>query len=119
MSLDSVRRAEAALCAGDQDRSLEYQDTLFRAWREENIAVFSVEALTTLAALLDLDEAAFTTCLNSEAKTAEVEENMDIVQTDGVRTLPAFLVGNFTIQGYRPLDTYIQAIETVLATQAP
>ena len=119
MSPDSMRAAEAALCAGDQGRFLEYQDALFRAWREEeeDIAVFSVEALTSLAAALGLDEAAFASCLNSEAKEAEVEENMNMAQTDGVSTLPAFVVGDFKIEGCKPLDTYIQAIETVLATQ--
>jgi protein-disulfide isomerase len=121
MSPDSMRAAEAALCAGDQGRFLEYQDALFRAWREqeEDIAVFSVEALTQLAAVLDLDETAFTSCLNSEAKKAEAEENMRMAQTDGVSTLPALLVGDFKIEGYKPLDTYIQAIETVLTTQPP
>ena len=119
MSPDSMRAAEAALCAGDQGRFLEYQDALFRAWREEeeDIAVFSVEALTSLAAALGLDEAAFASCLNSEAKEAEVEENMNMAQTDGVSTLPAFVVGDFKIEGCKPLDIYIQAIETVLATQ--
>jgi protein-disulfide isomerase len=120
MSPDSIRAAGAALCAGDQGRFLEYQDALFRAWREqeEDYAVFSVEALINLAAVLGLDEAAFTTCLNSNANKTEVEENMDMAQADGVRTLPAFLVGNITIQGYKPLDTYIEAIEEALEAQS-
>ena len=120
MDPDSMRAAEAALCAGDRDRFLEYQDALFDAWREEeDIAVFSMEALVGLAGELDLDEAAFASCLNSEARKAEVEENMNMAQTDGVSTLPAFLVGDFKIEGRKSLDTYIQAIETVLATQPP
>lgn len=121
MSPDSMRAAEAALCAGDQGCFLEYQEALFRAWREqeEDYAVFSVEALTSLAAALDLDETAFANCLNSEAKKSEVEENMNMAQTDGISTIPALLAGNFTIQGRKPLDTYIQAIETALTTQPP
>jgi protein-disulfide isomerase len=116
----SMRGAEAALCAGDQGKFLEYTDALFNAYgEEEDYTVFSAEALTNLAAELGLDEAAFTTCLNSEAKQAEVEENMTMAQADGVTTLPALLVGNVTIQGYKPLDTYIQAIEEALASQVP
>jgi protein-disulfide isomerase len=118
--IDSMRAAEAALCAGDQGRFLEYADALFGAYgEEEDITVFSVAALMNLAAELGLDETVFTECLNSEAKKAEVEENMDMAQADGVGTLPALLVGNVTIQGYKPLDTYIQAIEEVLAAQSP
>ena len=118
--VDSMRAAEATLCAGDQGRLLEYEDALFDAWREEeDSAVFSVETLTGLAAALGLDEAAFASCLNSGAKEAEVEENMRMAQADGVSKLPAFLVGDFKIEGRESLDTYIQAIEEVLAAQTP
>lgn len=123
MSIDSTRAAEAALCAGDQGRFLEYQDALFCAYRTysegEDIDVFSAEALRELAEELGLDETAFANCLNSEAKKAEVEENMRMAQTDGVSTLPAFVVGDFKIEGCKSLDTYIQAIEEVLAPQSP
>lgn len=123
MSTDSRRAAEAALCAGDQGKLSEYTDALFddyRAYSEgEDIDVFSVEALTSLAAELDLDGAAFASCVNSEAKKAEVEENMNMAQADGISTLPALLVENVTIQGRKPLDTYVQAIDEALAAQPP
>lgn len=123
MSPDSMRGAEAALCASDQGKFLEYTDALFEAYHTysegEDIDVFSAEALTSLAAQLGLDEAAFTGCLNSETKKAEVEENMRMAQADGISTVPAVLVGNVTIQGRKPLDTYIQAVEEVLAAQPP
>lgn len=123
MSSDSTRAAEAALCAGDQGKLSEYTDALFddyRAYSEgEDIDVFSVEALTSLASELDLDGAAFVSCLNGEAKKAEVEENMNMAQADGVSTLPALLVGNVTIQGRKPLETYVQAIDQALAAQPP
>jgi len=117
----SMRGAEAALCAADQGKFLEYMDALFSAYgEEEDISVFSVEALTNLAAELGLDEAAFGSCLNSEAKKAELEENMDMAQADGVRTLPAVLVGDFKIEGgNKPIEAYAQAIEEVLAAQQP
>ena len=116
----SVRATEAALCAGDQGKFLEYIDALFSAYgEEEDITVFSVEALIELAVELGLNETAFASCLNSEAKQAELEENMSMAQADNVSTLPAFLVGNFTIQGRKSLDTYIQAIEQALAAELP
>ena len=114
----SMRGAEAALCARDQDKFLEYMDALFSAYgEEEDYTVFSVEALTDLAAELGLDEAAFTSCLNGEAKQAELDENMMMAQVDGVSTLPAVLVGDSKIEGRKSLDVYIQAIETALAAQ--
>jgi protein-disulfide isomerase len=119
MDSDSMRAAEAALCANDQGKLSEYTDALFSAYgEEEDYTVFSVEALTELAEELGLDETVFANCLNSDARKAEVEENMNMAQTDGVSTLPAVLVGNVTIQGRKPLDTYIQAIEEALAAQS-
>ena len=119
MSPDSMQAAEGALCAGDQGRFVEYEDALFDAWiEEEDSAIFSAEALTSLAAELGLDEATFAGCLNSRAKKTKVEENMNMTQTDGVSTLPAFLVGDSKIEGCKSLDTYIQAIEEVLAAQS-
>jgi protein-disulfide isomerase len=118
--IDSMRAAEAALCAGDQGKFLEYTGALFSAYgEEENTTVFSVEALTELAAELGLDEAAFADCLNSQAKKAEVEENMDMARADGVGCLPTVLVGDLMIECRQPLDTYIQAIEEALAAQQP
>lgn len=115
---DSMRGAEAALCAGDQGYFLEYEDALFNAWREEeDYAIFSVESLIELGASLGLDEAAFADCLNTETKKAEVEENMNMAQLDGVHSLPALLIGTSKIEGYKPLDIYIQAIEDALAAQ--
>lgn len=116
----SMQAAQAALCAGDQGKFLEYTDALFDAWiEEEDIAVFSIEALITLAADLGLDEVAFATCLDSQAKRAEVEENMDMAQADSVSKLPAVLVGDFKIEGRKSVDTYIQAIEEALDAQPP
>lgn len=74
---------------------------------------------SSLVLTFSVDETAFTSCLNNEAKKAEAEENMNMAQRAGVRKLPALLVGGFRIEGCRPLDTYIQAIETVLTTQSP
>jgi predicted DsbA family dithiol-disulfide isomerase len=123
MSPDSRRAAEAALCAGDQDKLSEYTNALFDAYRAysegEDVDVFSAEALTSLAAGLDLDEAALASCLNNGTKKAQVEENMNMAQADGVSTLPALLVGDRKIEGRKPLDTYTEAIETVLNTPPP
>ena len=123
MSLDSTRAAEAALCAGDQGKFSEYTDALFDAYRAysegEDIDVFSAEALTNLAAELGLDEAAFTSCLNSKAKQAEIEDNMNMAQADDVGCLPTVLVGDFKIECRQPLEIYIQAVEEALAAQPP
>lgn len=117
---DSMRGAEAALCAGDQGKFSEYTDALFSAYSEaEDLAVFSVESLTTLAANLALDDEAFGACLSSDCKRAEIEENMDMQRADDVDTLPTVLIGDYRIEGRQQLDTYIRAVEEALAGQTP
>jgi protein-disulfide isomerase len=123
MSTDSRRAAEAALCAGDQGKLSEYTDALFAAYRAysegEDIDVFSAEALTSLAAELGLDEAAFANCLNSQTKEAQVEQNMNMAEADDVGCLPTVLVGDLKIECRQPLEIYIQAVEEALAAQPP
>ena len=113
---DSLRAAGAALCAGDQDRFLEYQDALFRAWHSsgEDLETFSVDQLVALASSLGLDAVAFRSCLESGAKEAEVERNMDLALADDVHTLPAVLIGDAGVEGYKPLSVYVDAIDREL-----
>jgi len=118
ISIDSMRAAQAALCAGDQGRFLEYQDALFRAWREEDADAYSTDQLVAMASSLGLDAVAFRSCLDSSEKKAEVEQNMNLAKADGVRVLPAVIIDGTKLEGYKLLDTYIQVIERALATTA-
>jgi protein-disulfide isomerase len=113
---DSLRAVQAALCASDQGRFIDYQDALFHAWRdsEEDPETFSMDELVALAASLGLDAAAFRSCLESGDKEAQVEKNMDLARADGVQTLPAVLVGNARVEGYKPLDVYLKVINQAL-----
>lgn len=116
MGEDSLRAAEAALCAGDQGRFLDYQDALFRAWRdsEEDLETLSVDELVALATSLGLDGAAFEGCLESGDKESQVEKNMDLAQADDVQTLPAVLIGSAKVEGYEPLEVYLGVIDRAL-----
>jgi protein-disulfide isomerase len=116
---DSMSTAEAALCAGDQGEFSEYEDALFKAGQEMDPYAFTTDQLVALAKSLGLDEVKFRNCLVSGEKEAEVEQNVKMAQRDEVSTLPALLVGETKIEGYKPLDTYVQAIEKALAAQQP
>jgi len=113
---DSLRAAEATLCAGDQGRFIDYQDALFDAWRdsEEDPETFSIDELVALATSLGLDAAAFRSCLERGDKEAQVDMNMALARADGVQTLPTLLVGNAKVEGYKPLDVYLNAINQAL-----
>ena len=106
IDVDSLRAAEAALCAADQGHFLEYQDALFHAWREEDADAYSTDQLVAMASSLGLDAVAFRSCLDSGEKKAEVEQNMNLAKADGVRVLPAVIINGTKLEGYKPLDTY-------------
>jgi protein-disulfide isomerase len=113
---DSLRAAEATLCAGDQGRFIDYQDALFRAWRDsyEDLQTFSIEELVALATSLGLDTAAFRSCLESGDKKVQVDMNMALFRADTVQTLPAVIAGNTRVEGYKPLDVYLDVINQAL-----
>ncbi|MFC1634991.1 DsbA family protein, partial [Planctomycetota bacterium] len=103
---DSLRAAEAALCAAEQGLFLEYQEALFHAWRDRDADAYSTEELVKLAGTVGLDRQALRRCLDSGAKRSELEKNMRMAKVDGVHTLPAVIVNRVKIEGYRPLDAY-------------
>jgi predicted DsbA family dithiol-disulfide isomerase len=117
MSDDSMRAAEVALCAADQGKFTEYQDALFTAWLEKDAAAYSVEELIKLAESLGLDKVSLKQCLDSGSKIAELDDNMSMAKTDGMRVLPAVIIDGVKIEGYKPLDTYINLIEQALKDQ--
>jgi len=111
LGIDSLRAAEAALCASDQGRFFEYKNALFRAWKETGANAYSTEGLVKLAKSVGLDEEMLKLCLESESKRTELEKNMGMAQADGVRVLPTVIVDGIKVEGNKPLDTYIQVIE--------
>ena len=117
LGIDSLHAAEAALCAADQGRFLEYQDALFDAWRKKDADAYSTEELVKLAKSVGIDEEMLRRCLESESKSTELEKNMSMARADGVRVLPAVIIDGTKLEGYKPLDTYIQVIERALATR--
>jgi len=117
LGIDSLHAAEAALCAADQGRFLEYRNALFDAWRKKDADAYSTEELLKLAGSLGLDQETFKLGFESGGRRAELEENMNLAKEDGVRVLPAVIIDGTKLEGYKPLDTYIQVIERALATR--
>jgi len=115
------KAAEAAHCAGDQGKYWEMHDLLF-----QNQQALEVDKLKTYASRLDLDSAAFATCVDTEKYKATVQKNLEDGVAAGVRGTPSFFVGktrpNGTIQGVmisgaRPTQDFRQAIDHLLQEQ--
>ena len=112
---DSMLAGEAALCAADQGKFHEYLDALFSKWRQDEDDPYAKEKLIELAASLGMDANAMRLCLDNKSKRSLLEKNLSMARADGVNTLPAVFINGNKIEGYKPLERYIQAIDRAIS----
>jgi protein-disulfide isomerase len=110
----SLLAGEAALCAKDQGRFWEYSNALFTAWRQAGAAAYSEEELIKTAGALGLNEEAFSSCLETGMKKAEVEANKQTLVDSGEEQVPIFYINGNEIKGIKPLQTYVDFIDYLL-----
>jgi len=118
MGNDSLRAAEAALCAADQGRFWDYRDAIFTEWLQAGEAAYSEEELLSAAEKIGLNEEAFSACLQIGAKQAEIEENMHQAWAAGITGIPAVFINGeeVTEDALFSLETYIEIIDGLLAS---
>ena len=104
--------AEAANCAGAQDKFWEYHDKLF-----ENQRALDKGSLVKYASELQLDGDAFSTCLDSGTYTADVKQDMADGQAAGVTGTPAFFINGRFLNGAVPYEQFAAIIDEELASR--
>jgi protein-disulfide isomerase len=107
---DAYLSAEAAMCAGDQNRYWDYHEMLF-----EGIYGLSEDALRKYAEELDLDMATFNNCLDSQTYKQFVRDDMDYAASIGVQSTPTFYVNGTLIVGAQPIQVFRSVIDDELA----
>jgi protein-disulfide isomerase len=111
---ESQWAAEAAECAGDQNKYWEYHDLLFNSQNGENQGAFSKDNLKKFAATLGLDTNAFNLCVDSGKYTALVQQQTSIGSSIGIRSTPSFAINGKPMVGAQSFETFQQAIEEQL-----
>lgn len=126
---NAFKAAEAAACAGDQNKYWEMHDRLFAT----QTALAPIH-LPIHAQALGLKADAFKTCLDSGRHAAEIRSDFAIAQQAGVTGTPAFFLAVAdpgsttlkvvkTITGAKPLAVFKQELDALLAStlasQAP
>jgi len=101
--------AEAAACAGEQGRFWEYAEALYSHQDALTRATFD-----QLAAGIDLDRAAFTTCLDSGRQTRSWEEGLAAARALALDRTPTVFINGRPITGARELETYTAVIDEEL-----
>ena len=95
---ESQAAAEAAYCAGDQNKYWEYHDILFANQTGENVGAYSNRRLQAFAEALSLDMDAFNDCFNSGKYSDRVDQDRVDGTAAGVTGTPAFVL-TYTVDG--------------------
>ena len=101
--------AEAALCAGDQDKFWEMHDWLFA--NKDNI---SHDTLAAQAEAMSLDVPTFTACVNDGTYRQQVDADTAEANSFGIRGTPGFVINGRVLSGAQPLDQFIAVIDDEL-----
>lgn len=107
--------AEAAECAGDQDKYWEMHDKLFGSQSEWAGQANAVDTFKKYAADLSLDKDKFNTCLDSGQFRSEIETDQKEGIAAGVTGTPAFFINGVLLSGAQPLQAFEQAINEQLS----
>ncbi len=119
---ESLDAAEAAYCAGEQNRFWDYHDILFANWQGENIGSFTPDRLMAFAEFLQLDMAKFRHCFEThQYRERALQDKQDGLKA-GVRGTPSFLIiapdgSSQLMEGAYPYEEFHKAIEEALKKQ--
>ena len=87
---ESQAAAEAAYCAGDQNKYWEYHDILYANQTGENVGAYTDRRLQAFAEALSLDMNAFNDCVNSGKYSDRANQDYLDGSAAGVTGTPAF-----------------------------
>ena len=111
---ESFRASEATECAADQNKFWEFHDTVFENWKGVNEGRFSDDNLKGFASLLQLDRAAFDSCLDSGKYRGKVEADLRLGERLGVYSTPTLFVNRRKVEP-ASYDELARIIESAIA----
>lgn len=109
--------AEAAYCAGDQNKFWEFHDFIFANQRLlfANPNTDIAKYMTAFAEELNLKMEDFQSCFEGRKYRNQVAQDEANARKAGVEGTPSFLVNGELVVGAQPIDTFRQIIEEKLA----
>jgi protein-disulfide isomerase len=111
---ESRDAAEAAYCAGEQNKFWDYSQGLFANWKGEEVGSFTISRLNEIAQSLGLDTEQFSSCLKSNKYRDQANQDQTDGLAAGVTGTPSFVINGKLIVGAQPIATFQQEIEAAL-----
>ena len=109
------KAAEAALCAGDQNKYWEYHDLLFENQNMWSGIDNDAPIYSNMAQTLGMDTGKFTQCLSSSKYTDAVSKDTALGDKKGMSGTPTLFINNQKIVGAQDYAVFKKAIDDELA----
>lgn len=110
IGVESGAAAEAAYCAGEQNKFWEMHDIIFANQTGENIGDFTNKRLTAFAGKIGLDMGAFRSCFNASTYKDRLTKDQADGRAANIKATPTFLM-TYTVNG----ETKSELIEGAVA----
>jgi len=120
---ESAAAAEAAYCAGDQEKFWEMHDIIFANQTGENVGSYTDRRLSAFAEKIGLDMDQFNSCFNGGDHRDRVNQDEKNATIAGIKATPSFVL-TYTvngepktklIEGAQGFDAFKQEIDAALA----
>ncbi len=108
----SLRSANAAMCASEQNRFWDYHDTLFANQITEDASLFTDARLVNMAENLKLDMTAFNQCYQAKKYDSVVQNDISKAQSLNVSGTPSIFINGTLVSDFTQTA---QAIDSALA----
>jgi len=106
--------AEAAMCAGAQDKFWPMHDALFSTQNNWESLGSTTAVFDSLARSTGVDMARWRECVNSGKMRALIEADHDRAERAGASATPSFMIGNKLLTGAQSLDEMRSAIDSAM-----
>jgi protein-disulfide isomerase len=115
---NALPAAEAAMCAGAQDKFWDMHDGLFDAQDAWAQLPNAAGVFDSIARSKGVDVGAMRRCIDSGAMRALILADAERAQESGVEATPSFIIGgDVMIRGMQPIETFRRAIGQKLAAR--
>ena len=116
---NALPAAEAAMCAGAQNKFWEMHDGLFDAQETWGPMPNAAAVFDSIARAKGVDVAAMRRCIESGATRALILADAERAQESGVQGTPSFVIGgDVMIRGMQPIEAFRRAIGEKLAARS-
>jgi len=114
IGVESGRAAEAAYCAGDQNKFWEMHDIIFANQNGENAGGFTDKRLTAFAGKIGLDAGTFNDCFTSGKYVNQLKQDGVEATQSGVKATPSFVINGKLIEGAQAFAAFQTEIDALL-----